>query len=498
MNKMVINHIEKLFVTNDAATIVNEMEIVHPAAKMVVLAAGMQQQEVGDGSNLVIALAGELLKQAGALVDMGLHPSEIISGFELANTEAYKLLEKCELFKVEKKQCTDKATLIKGIRASVAAKQYGYEDMLSGLIADAATCVMPAENPYNFSVDNVRVAKVLGGNVSQSRVIRGMVVGRDSKGTVKEVQDARVAVFNCCVDSAQTETKGTVLLSNADDLLNYSNSEEKHLEDTIKSIADAGVNVIICKETVGEMALHFCNKYNVFVLKIQSAFEMRRLCRAMGATAQTSFSRVPASEQGTCKRVYVTEVGADRVTVFANDEKDTSGVATILLRASTLNILNDLERAVDDGVNTVKALCRDGRFVAGGGAAEIEVGRQLIEIGEKRSGLEQYAIKAYGRALEVVARTLGENAGLKSTDLVAQLYAAHDKGNTNFGVDIANQGIVDMTTIGVYDHLAAKANAMRLASNAAITILRVDQIIMAKQAGGPKMPQKQGHWDDLD
>ena len=231
-NKMVINHLEKLFVTNDAATILRELEVVHPAAKILVMASQQQEAEMGDGSNLVLIFAGELLKRAEGLLTMGLHPSEVIAAYELARDRA---LTQLESFSVEDiKTLTDKNDLAKALMTSIASKQYGYEVLLAPLVAEAALAIMP-KNPKNFNVDSVRVVKIMGGSIWDSKVVRGMVFGRQPEGTIRQVKavdgkPAKVAIFTCPLDIAQTETKGTVLIKNADQMLNFTKGEEKQIE----------------------------------------------------------------------------------------------------------------------------------------------------------------------------------------------------------------------------------------------------------------------------
>jgi len=499
MNKLVINHIEKIFVTSDCMTILKESEIQHPAAKMVILAASMQETEVGDGSNYVIALAGSLLNEAADLIKMGLHPSEIVAGYGEALNKAIEILDELTVFEAPAKDLSQVDVLSKGIKSVVAAKQYGSEDLLAPLIAKACLTVMP-KNVYNFNVDNVRVCKLLGGSLQQSEVVQGVVVPKDCESELKELRDARIAVFTCSIGPAEAETKGTVLIKNAEELMSFSNSEEKEMEDLVKSIKASGVNCIITGGAVDDLAKHYIQKYGLMAIKMTSKFELRRLCRAVKARPLVSCGPVNAEDQGFCSHVKVRELGSRRITVFAQDSKDSTAVATILLRASTNNILEDVTRAIDDGVNVVKAMCRSvpAKFVAGGGASDIEMARRLSEYASTQTGLNQYSIKKFAEALEVFPRTLAENAGHNSLDVVSALYAAHEKGEVNAGVDLADGKPVDLTGQDVLDLVYTKKQALRLAADAVLTILRVDQIIQARQAGGPKAPKQNANWDDTD
>jgi len=470
--------------------------VEHPAAKLVVMAAEMQEREIGDGSNFVIVFSGELLAQAEELILMGLHPTEILNGYLEAGRRAEEILNDLELYRVESKAMFDVATVAKAICPAIASKQYGYETFLSKLVAEACVTVMP-KKPEHFSVDNVRTVKLSGGSIEQSELIKGIVLPRDTEGSVKKVKDAKIAVFLDSIRLADTETKGTVLLNSADELLKLSVGEEKEIEKVIKSLAESGVKVVVTGENIDDMALHFLEKYEIMSLKIKSKHDLRRLCTAVKARPALELGPVPTEYLGYCAKIFVKEIGDKKVTIFQQDDR--SAIATIILRAATDSVLNDLEKAIDDGVNVVKAMGKDGRFVGGSGAVEIELSRRLGDIGSKTIGLDQYAIKKFAESFEVIPRTLAENAGLPATQTISNLYAAHEKkgvgGGPTMGVDIKDGGVLDVAKEGIVDLLITKLQAIRLATDAVTTILRVDQIIVAKPAGGPKM-KKQGHWDD--
>ncbi|GAA6014848.1 hypothetical protein JCM11491_002136 [Sporobolomyces phaffii] len=495
-NKMVINHLEKLFVTSDAATIIRELEVVHPAGKVLVMASQQQEAEMGDRTNLVMILAGELLRKAEYLLMMGLHPSEVVLGYELARDKAVEQLELLAV-KTLPSPLTD-TDLKLALKPTLAAKQYGSEDLLAALVAEAVLAVMP-KNPTAFNVDNVRVVKIMGGGLSQSRVIRGMVFGREPEGTILKAENAKVGVFTCGIDIAQTETKGTVLMKNAEDLLNFSTGEEKHMEKIFQELADSGLNVLVAGSTVGELALHYLNRHNILVIKVQSKFDLRRLCRVVGASPLARLGAPTPDEMGQCDFVETVEIGGDRVTVFRQKEEATR-TATVVVRGATTNQMDDIERAIDDGVNVVKGLIKDSRLVAGAGATELELAKRVAEYGEKTPGLAQHAIKRFADALEVVPRTLAENAGLDATEVLSKLYAAHqgnDKGSIGVDVEGENGGILDAVEHEILDLLAATRWALRYGTDAAISVLRVDSIIMSRAAGGP-VPKQGGnpHWDD--
>lgn len=494
MNKMVINHLEKLFVTNDAVTIIKELDVEHPAAKMVVMATKMMEQEVGDGTNFVLVFAGALLENAEELLRMGLSTAEVIEGYQLAAKKALGILPSLECEKLSdflSKECVTKA-----LRTPLASMQYGNEDFLADLVAEACISVVP-QDPRNFNVDNIRVAKILGSGILNSKVMKGMVFKREVEGIKTRATDAKIAVYTCPFDSMGTETKGTVLLKSASELLEFSQGEEQLIEQQVKAVAEAGCSVVVAGGKVGELALHFLNKYNIMVVRLLSKFELRRLCRTVGATALPKMVPPSPEERGYCDVVEVQEIGDTNVVVFRRDKED-SRVATIVIRGSTSNIMDDVERSVDDAVNSYKSLTKDSRFLPGAGATEIELAKQLTSYGETCPGLEQYAIKKFAESLESLPRALAENAGLKPNEAVSKLYAAHQEGRVNCGLDIEGEegvAVKDAVEAGILDLYNAKWWGIKLATNAATTVLRVDQIIMAKRAGGPK-PKENKNWDD--
>lgn len=438
--------------------------------------------------------------------------------------------------------------LTKAISTVVGSKQSGSEEILSPLIAEAVQIVLP-KNPANFNIDNIRVVKIMGGDLTQSRVVRGMVFGREPDGKVKRAKNAKVGVFSCPIDTSQTETKGTVLLKNAQEMMDFSKGEEDQLETAIKELYDSGLRVVVAGSTVGELALHYLNRMNILVIKILSKFELRRLCRVCGATPLARLGAPMPDEMGSIDVVETTEIGGDRVTVF-RQESDTAvtRTATIVLRGATQNHLDDVERAIDDGVNVIKAVTKDPRLVPGAGATEMQLIERITAYADKTPGLPQYAIRKYAEAFEVIPRTLAESAGLDATEVLARLYTAHqrrlnDKGvkprkaqsespaasdsdseeeeeeeaeSTGSeeeaesssssedpywvtGVDLETtdrSGVFDAVKEGVLDLMVSKSWAIRLATESARTVLSVDQIIVARQAGGPKPPGQNPNWDE--
>jgi len=333
-------------------------------------------------------------------------------------------------------------------------------------------------------------------------VVRGGAAGKDEK--------VRVAVFQGALDLPRTETKGTVLVKTAQQLVDYSASEEQQMEAAIGKLAQAGVRVIVCGETPNDLALHYCDRAGILVVRVGSKFELRRLCNACGASPMIQL--VPAGDKsvdtvlgqrlGACDEVVTEEIG-DKSCIVFRQKGQAGSLATILVRASTQNVLDDVERAIDDAVCTYRQLCLDARFAAGAGACEIELARRIMKAAEEEPGLEQYPMRKFAEALEVVPRTLAENAGLDHVQVISRLYKEHSEGHAMMGVNIDGTNAEPVCDVSkgecpVLDHLLTKRQAIEYATNAITTILRVDQIIIQRPVNGPKIPSPYGAMDTND
>ncbi|EPR59615.1 putative T complex chaperonin [Toxoplasma gondii GAB2-2007-GAL-DOM2] len=497
LSKLVVTSLGKRIVTAHTSLIVKELEVQHPAAKMLAMAAEMQQQEFGGAVNLLLVFAGQLLAQAEYLLKQGLHPNDVARGYEMAVAKLPAFLEESVCYTL--KSLNDEQALAEVLESTVATKPLCTEGRLHKLVAQAAAMVMPPNNPKDFDVENIRVAKLTGGRLSQSVVLKGMVVTRPPSGSVESKQNCKVMVLGCGLECSTTEAKGTVLVHNAEELKNFTKGEERQMEEIIKGIKDAGVEVIIVHGgAISDVAQHFCNKYDILTLKIQSKFETRRLCRALGATAVVRLGVPTPEELGSCLSITVSEISSKKVTNILTKD---SRVCTVVLRGSTPSVLDEAERAIDDAANLVKALTQDPRLVAGAGATEMEMSRKFAAFGATLPGVEQYAVLKFGEAFEMIPRLLAESSGHSGTEALAALHAAHGQGRVHEGVNTdisvsypsfksAAAASAPSLTINavekkIYDHHKMKQWALRLGADAALTVLRVDQIIMARPAGGP-------------
>mmetsp|Transcript_38344 Transcript_38344/g.90121 ORF Transcript_38344/g.90121 Transcript_38344/m.90121 type:complete len:540 (+) Transcript_38344:133-1752(+) len=491
MNKLIVNHIGKHFVTSDTNTMVAELEVMHPAAKLLVLAAQAQEKECGDCTNFVVSLGGELLLRAEELLKEGIHATDILKGYELARGKVLEVFDSLKCW-----SCTDVRNieqLRKCVDTALAARQLGNNEKLALMVAEACVKVMPPI-PSRFDVDNVRVTKIHGGTLASSFVVDGMAIPRETSGVETFKENAKVAVYASGLEAQSTETKGTVLLENAEQLLNFTKGEESRMEEFIKTLKDAGIDVVISGGAISEIALHYLNKYRILALKITSKFELRRVCRTVGATSIIRAGAPLPEELGFVESIKVDEVSSQKLTIIKTAD---SKIATLVLRSASANVLEEMERAVDNAVNVVRCVAKDPAFVPGAGATEIELAHQLQQFGAKVPGLDQYAVLKFAEALEIIPKILAENAGHSYIDALTALYAAHQKGEKTSGVDIDSSSVlVNAQEKGILDHAESKKWAIRYCMDAVLTVLQVDQIIMSKQAGGPKAPEGGGRDDD--
>ena len=493
MKKLVVNHIDKLFITNDAATILKEVEVHHPAARLVAMAAKMQKEDFGDFTNYVVTFAGELLVQAESLIRTGLHPSAIISGYELALKEAIKLLEAQASITITDPR--DEENVTKVIESTLAPKLPTYYKFFSGLVAKAALSILKEQSP-RFNADNVRLVKIIGGSLEDSQIVKGFVIPRNVESTGKEkVEKANIAVFGVPFDPQEAETKGTVLIHNAEELLNFTKTEETYSEKLVKSLVELGINVVVAGGSVSELCMHYLNKYGLMVVRVPSKFDLQRLARCVNANVLSKLQAPTKDDMGYCDSVGVREIGSTRVTVFEKDVVNTQ-LVTLVLRGSTMSVMDNVERALENGFSAFKQLLHDGRYVQGAGAIESFLVNKIENFATSQTGLEQYSCLKFGQAFEVVPKILIENSGMNPNVELPTVLSANVE-NPKVGVDVFNGKLEDSASLKVIDNLAAKVNAIQLAAHAALTVLRVDQIIMAKPAGGPKAPNNSG-WDNKD
>lgn len=548
LNKLVVNNLDKVFITSDAGTIMREINIEHPAAKLILMGAIQQEREMGDGTNLVIILAGEFLRQAEELIRLGIKPSLIIEGFEEGYAKAMELLTPGSPSSIVLPNQLCKEDIPKLFKNIIGSKLYGLEDVLCRLAMDALDIAWNSNYNNNnninslppFNPDNIRCLKISGSSVSSSEVVPGFILQREpvsasSYGSIISKKMNKIAIFACPIGAGKTEAKGTVLIKNADELKAFSSGEEMAVRGCLEEIRDSGVNIVVTGDVISDIALHWCQRLDLIVFKIPSKFDLKRLCKAVGATPLARLGAPTEEEAGWCDLVETVEIGGVRCTIFkqtsnAMDIVDglpssaspssgfhvKSQLATMVLRAATPSLLDDIERALEDAFATLKVMTTKAEFglVSGAASAEIAISRSLALLGEETPSMNQYGIKRYGESFEIVLRTLAENSSsttLSPDELLAKVHSAHSQSLHYAGVDLelenavgasfsssnSTASILEDASKTLPESLIVKRNAIRLATEAVLTILRIDQIIMSRPVGGPK-PRQMGPQDSAD
>ncbi|KAJ1080337.1 hypothetical protein NDU88_000556 [Pleurodeles waltl] len=491
-NKLVVNHLGKVFLTSDAATILKELEIENPAARLLRTASESQEQEVGDGTNFVVLLAGSLLENAEGLLRLGLPVSDVITGYEMASKKVLKILKNLCCSSVE--NIRDVAQTARGLQTVIGSKLTGYEEFLAKLVAESCISVLTPEGQFN--ADNVRVCKIIGASILHSSLLEGMVFKRKAEGCVTSVMDAKVAIYSCGFGMMNTETAGTVLLESAADLMNFGNCQENLMETRVLSILKTGVNVVVVAGKVEDLALYYADRYKLMVVRMTSRYDMRHLAKATGATILMTLVPPLIEDIGHCDQVYLDEIGDTQVVIFKK-QKNCSSVTTIILRGSTEELLSNVEQGVTNAVKVYQVLTMNATLVPGAGATEIELCVKLRFLGVTHPGTEHYGILEFAHALESLPRALAENAGLNVNEAMARLKAVHQLQAPNVGFNLVGDGpdTVDAAKAGILDSFLVKHWGIKLATNVAVTLLGISHIVMAKKSGGPKPRGENPNWD---
>ena len=488
MNKYIINMHDKLFLTKDTSVMAKELEVNHPAVNILIEASKSQDQEVGDGTNFVITFGGELLNLAGELINNGVHLSDITLGYEKGFNKALEVIDKAPQYKIEDISKIEEATKI--IKPVIGSKMvHGQEGFLAPIVAQACINVLPSDRS-KFNVDNVRVSKILGGTLMKTETMKGLVIVRNVEGSITKCEKCNVAVYNCPFETQGAETSDQIVFKTADELLNYTKSEEDNMEKIIKNIVDSGVKCVIVGGAISNMAIHYLDKYGILAFRVMSKFELRRIASACGASLLVRLGPPTKEEMGYADEIKVTEISSEKCIVLTRDNENNK-LSTIILRGTTNDMLDNMERVIADGVNAYRDACKNNIYVAGAGAIEMHLCNEIKSFGKTITTLDQYGIEKFGEAFEVVPRTLLENSGYNVNEVLATLRSKNNS-DPNMGINIKNGEIEDTMKLGILDHLETKKWAIKHAVNSVLTILKVDQVIVAKPAGGPSFKKPPG------
>ena len=489
MDKMIVDSMGDVTVTNDGVTILQEMQIEHPSAKMIVEVAKTQEDVVGDGTTTAVVLAGELLKNAEDLLDQDVHPAVIARGYRMAADKALEILENM----AEKVTAKDETVLKNIAMTAMTGKGAEYaKEKLSDLSVKAVKLV--AESDGTVDIDNIKIEKRTGGSVEDSELIRGIVIDKEKihAGMPRQVKDAKIALLDKEIEIKKTEIDANIEITSPDQLQAFLDQEEKMLKGMVEQIASSGANVLICQKGIDDVAQHFLAKKGIYAVRRVSDSDMKKIAKATGGSVVSNLNDLSKSDLGYAGMVEERKVGDEEFT-YIMECKNPKAV-TILVRGGTEHVTNEIERAITDAVGDVAATLKDGKVVAGAGAPEVELALELRKYAESLSGREQLAVQAFANAMEVIPRTLVENAGLDPIDIMTDLKSAHSKKQKWAGVDVFTGKIMDAWKRGVIEPLKIKTQAVSSASEVATMILRIDDVIASSGSKGPKggMPPGMG------
>ncbi len=478
MDKMIVDTIGDVVITNDGSTILEEMAIEQPAAKLIVEVAKTQDAEVGDGTTTAVILAGELLKRAGTLIEQDVHPTLISHGFRMAADKAHEVMGEIA-FEVA---VDDRDLLIKIAQTAMTGKgAEGGLDHLSDLVVRATTQVA---DDGKADPDFIKIERKSGASIATSGIIDGIIIDKERLHPLmpNEVKDAKILLLNTPIEYKKTETDAEITITSHADLQLFLDEEERMVREKVDGIIDSGANVLFCQKGIDEMAQLLLAKAGILAVRRVKNSDLKKLSRATGASLFNSVKAIDSDGLGYAEQIKEQDVGGD--TMIAVTGCRHQNVITILLRGGTKQVVDELARAVEDAIRAVCTALEEGAVVPGGGAAEIETSLALRSFARNVGGREQLAIDEFAKALEIIPSTLAENAGHDPIDACIALRQAHEGGQKGAGYDINNGSTADMIKEGVIEPLKIKTQALASAAEAAIMVLRIDDIIAASSVGG--------------
>jgi len=478
MDKMLVDSTGNVVITNDGVTILKEIDIEHPAAKMMVEIAETQDEECGDGTTSAVILGGELLKNADDLLGK-LHPSTIANGYRIASEKASQVLEELKI----KIDIDDEETLLNIAETAMTGKSVEVnKEHLARIAVDAVRYIAEKINgKYKANIENVKLVKKAGANVDKTELIKGIILDKERlhERMPKEVKNAKIALLNTDIEVKKTEVKASIEIKSPEQLQQFIDEEESSIKNMIDKIKDAGANVIFTQKDIGDLAQHFLAKEGIFAIESVSKKDLKKLSKSTGANIINDLSGISKEDLGSAELVHEVIISGSHMT-FIEGTKESKAVS-LLLRGGTEHIVDEIERAINDGLKVVSLAIEDSAILPGGGAADIEISNRLKDYAGTIKGREQIAIQAFAESITVIPKTIARNAGLDAIDILMELNTTHEKeGLKNYGVDLYTGETKDMIKLGVIEPFRVKNQAIKSAAEAANMILRIDDIVASK------------------
>ena len=491
LDKMLVDSFGDVTITNDGATIVKEMEVQHPAAKLLIEVAKAQDAEVGDGTTTAVVLAGSLLEKAEGLLDQNIHPSIIIDGYVDALNKSLE-----ELDKIAVKVDINDRDLLKRIAATALSSKYigsGPEkDKILDIVVDAITTIAEPLDDGTFRIDlsHVKIEKKKGGSIADTKLIRGVVLDKEvvHPGMPKRVENARIALLDMPLEIEKPEITAKINITDPAQIKAFKEKEAQAIEKMVEKIAETGANVVITQKGIDELAQHYLAKKGIMAVRRVKRSDIEKIARATGARIVSNIEDLKPEDLGEADLVEERKVGDDKM-IFIEGAKNPKSV-TILVRGANDMLLDEAERSIEDALHVLRNVLRDPKVVGGGGAPEVELALKLREFARTVGGKQQLAVEAFAEALEEIPTILAESAGLDALESIMKLRQYHADGKVFAGVDVLNGEIVeDMTAKNVYEPILVKKQAIKSAAEAALAILKIDDLIAAAP---PKKEEKGG------
>jgi thermosome len=487
MDKMLVDSMGDAVITNDGVTILKEIDIEHPAAKMLVEVAKTQDEECGDGTTTAVILAGELLKKSEDLLDQNIHSTIISSGFRMAASKAREIMEKV----AEPVNIKDKRTLrFIASTAMISKSVSASRELMAEVAVDAVTRIAEErDDGFYADKDNIQIVKKQGGSITDTKMIAGIIVDKEPvhPGMPKKMEKAKIALIDSAFEVKKTEVDAKIQITDPTQLQAFLAEEENMLKNMVSTVKKAGATVLFCQKGIDDLAQHYLAKEGIYAVRRVKKSDMEKLAKATGGTIVTKLADLTKSDLGTAALVEEKKVADDEMT-FVTGCRNPKAVS-ILIRGGTEHVVDEIERSLEDAIGVVRVAIEDGKMIAGGGATAAEIALRLRDYASTIGGREQIAIEAFASAMEVVPRTLAENAGLDPIDTLIELRKAHAKGKKTAGINVYTDKVVDMRKENVVEPLRVGLQAVSSATDAAVMILRIDDVIASKSTGGgPPMP----------
>ncbi|MGQ9623867.1 MAG: thermosome subunit beta [Candidatus Bathycorpusculaceae bacterium] len=493
MDKMLIDSLGDITITNDGAAILDEIEVEHPAAKMMVEIAKTQDDMVGDGTTTAVVLASELLKKAEELLDQNIHPTIIVSGYRKAAQKAMEVANKIAI----PVDIEDRETLRKVALTSMASKAVGpAKEHLAEIAIDAVKQIVEQRGEKRIAdIDNIQIIKKTGKSLFETQLVKGVIIDKEvvHAGMPRKVINAKIALLDCPLEIEKTEFSAEIRIRDPTQMKAFLDQETKMLKEMVDKIKASGANVVFCQKGIDDMAQHFLAKEGILAARRAKQSDMEKLARATGGRIITDLDDLTPQDLGKAGLVEERKIGEDKM-IFVEGCKDPRSVA-VLIRAGLERMVDEAERAMTDALSVVSDVIENNKIVAGGGAVEIEMAKELRDYATKVGGREQLAIEAFADAIEIIPRTLAENAGLEPIDIIVELRATHEKTDGKYmGINVFAGKTENMLNNGVVEPVVVKEQAVKSAAESASMILRIDDVIAAtkpKEEKGPgKMPEE--------